>query len=166
MNLPPFAPEDSSRRMQKDFLSALAKAHHELGDVFRVGMGSHELYFVAHPEIAKDVLVTHKDVFAKLGSSGAPTGLQLLLGDGLLTTTDPELWRKSRRLLQPLFHQQQVLVWRQVITDASERLIKRLKDKLEAILLRKCCKQPLKFFIRLFLVYLQNRLSSIRFYFH
>ncbi len=132
MNLPPFSPEDSSRRMQKDFLFALTKAHHELGDVFRVGMGSHELYFVAHPEIAREVLLTHKDVFAKLGSSGAPTGLQLLLGDGLLTTTDPEVWRKSRRLLQPLFHQQQVLVWKQVITDASQRLIKCLKDKVEA----------------------------------
>jgi cytochrome P450 len=64
-----------------------------------------------------------------VGSVGALTGLQLVLGEGLLTTTHPEVWRKSRRMLQPLFHQQKVLSWTDTILEAGQRCIARLKTK-------------------------------------
>jgi cytochrome P450 len=130
MKLPPLASEDLRQHVRQNYLSALSKAHHELGDVFRVAIGKHELYFVAHPDLAREVLL-QKDSFVKLGSSGPLTGLQLVLGEGLLTVTNPELWRKSRRLLQPMFHQKMVMQWKDKIVKASQKLLERLQEKTE-----------------------------------
>lgn len=127
--LPPLASDDLRQHIRRDFLSALSRAHQELGEVFRFALGKHDLFFVAHPDLARQVLIHDKDIFAKVGSTGALAGLQLVLGEGLLTTTKPEVWRKSRRMLQPMFHQQAVRAWSTIIIEASQRCIERLKAK-------------------------------------
>lgn len=129
--LPPKATDDLHKHLRHDFLSALTRVHQTLGDVFRIALGKHDLFFVAHPDLAKEVLIQQKDVFAKVGTGGAKTGLQLVLGEGLLTVTHPERWRKSRRMLQPMFHQQALCDWQTHIVQATQALTLRLKEKQE-----------------------------------
>lgn len=72
------------------------------GDFYHVdeGRGSH-LYVSRDPEVLEQVLVTNASSFRKQG--GAVDRLRTVLGNGLLIS-DGELWRRQRRIMQPVFH--------------------------------------------------------------
>jgi cytochrome P450 len=83
------------------FLTRLAQVH---GDVVRFRLGPYAVYLVNHPDHVHDVLVRQSALFHK------SRGLEMarrLVGDGLLTSED-ELHRRQRRLVQPAFHRQQI----------------------------------------------------------
>lgn len=71
------------------------------GDVYFVGGEDQPgLYVMRHPEHLEQVLVEKAKSFAKTHSAFAQ--LSQVLGDGLLTT-DGDVWRRQRRLIQPAF---------------------------------------------------------------
>jgi cytochrome P450 len=68
----------------------------------RARFGNYDVYFLNNPDDIAHVLVTnaknyHKDRFSFTMS------LQMLLGNGLLTSED-DLWLRQRRMIQPSFH--------------------------------------------------------------
>jgi cytochrome P450 len=70
------------------------------GDLSYVHFGHHNVYMVKDPECIRDVLVTDNRKFMK---GQATQEAKRLLGEGLLTS-DGDLHRRQRRLVQPVFH--------------------------------------------------------------
>lgn len=69
-------------------------------DVLQIVAGKRQVYFVNHPNLIRDVLVTHDWNFIKGRGLRAS---KPLFGNGLLTS-EGELHRRQRRLAQPAFH--------------------------------------------------------------
>ncbi|MFT3767304.1 MAG: cytochrome P450 [Minicystis sp.] len=80
------------------YLSGLAHRNH--GQVVTVQLGPYPLHLVSHPDHVQHVLAGNARNYNKEGGLWQP--LRKLFGDGL-ATADGEVWRHSRRRLQPVF---------------------------------------------------------------
>ena len=89
------------RRDPRRALQELAARH---GDVATFRIGRRHFYLLSHPDLVRDVLVTHHRSFIK---SYALQRARVLLGQGLLTSEDP-VHLRQRRLSQPAFHRDRV----------------------------------------------------------
>ncbi len=83
----------------KNILFHFIDLWNEFGDVVHVKIGSLKIFVVANPEHVHHVLVRHATNYIKGSGYG---GFRLLVGQGLVTS-DGELWRRQRRLMQPTF---------------------------------------------------------------
>lgn len=96
----------------------------QYGDISYFKLGPQEVFFLNHPDLIKEVLVTNNDNFMK--------GLALqrakrLLGEGMLTS-EGEFHRRQRRLAQPAFHRARIASYAAVMTDYAARLRERWRD--------------------------------------
>ena len=96
----------------------------DCGDFVRFALGPREMYLLSHPVLAEDVLVKQADVFVKVYDPNRPTGLGLVLGNGLLTSGG-ELWRRQRRLIQPMFQRARVARMSAQMIEAGEEMLAR-----------------------------------------
>lgn len=85
-----------------DPLACMSRWHRDFGDIVGFRLGLQRFYLLSHPDLAEQVLVEQPDVFVKMYDPDKPKGLQLVLGQGLVTSTGA-LWQRQRRLLQPVF---------------------------------------------------------------
>ncbi len=91
-------------RFRRSPLAYMAQASRRGVDVRHLRAGSRRFYQVNHPDLIRDVLVTHDWNLVK------GRGLQAsrpVLGNGLLTS-EGEPHRHQRRLIQPAFHHQRL----------------------------------------------------------
>jgi cytochrome P450 len=103
------------RRDRLGYFTGLARQH---GDVVRGWLGPYRMHLVSHPDLIRDVLVTHQRRYAKgLGLERA----KRLLGAGLLTS-EGETHLRQRRLAQPAFHAQRVAGYGSVMAQAADRV--------------------------------------------
>ena len=96
----------------------------QYGDISFFRIGPQEAFFLNHPDLIKDVLVTNHQRFMK--------GLVLqrakrLLGEGLLTS-EGEFHRRQKRLAQPAFHRQRIASYAEVMIDYAIRASGRWRD--------------------------------------
>jgi cytochrome P450 len=96
----------------------------EHGDIAYFKMGPQNVYFLNHPDLIKDVLVTHNQNFIK---GRALQRSKRLLGEGLLTS-EGEFHRRQRRLVQPAFHKQRIASYGAMMTEYAERVSARWSD--------------------------------------
>jgi len=78
------------------------KARH--GDVVGWRVGALRFYLVAHPELAREILVVRGREFTK---SRALKRARVLLGNGLLTS-EGDFHLRQRRMAQPAFHRERI----------------------------------------------------------
>jgi cytochrome P450 len=109
------------RRGPLPFLENLAQQY---GDISYFKLGPQEAFFLNHPDLIRDVLVTNSQHFMK--------GLALqrakrLLGTGLLTS-EGTFHRRQRRLAQPAFHKSRVASYAAVMTDYAAHTRERWRD--------------------------------------
>jgi len=109
------------RRGPLSYFQNLAKQY---GDISFFRIGPQEAFFINHPDLIKDVLVTNHQHFMK--------GIVLqrakrLLGEGLLTS-EGEFHRRQRRLAQPAFHRQRIASYADVMVDYAIRTSERWHD--------------------------------------
>jgi cytochrome P450 len=71
------------------------------GDMVKVSLAGIPLIIVQHPDLMREVLVTQAPKFKK--NAFTINILKPYVGDGLFSS-DGELWKHQRRLIQPLFH--------------------------------------------------------------
>ncbi len=88
------------------------------GDLASFRLGWRQFYFLNHPDLVEQVLVTdyrnfHRSFVARMSRT--------LLGEGMLLS-DGDYWLRQRRLAQPAFHRQRVASYGEVITAAAGRL--------------------------------------------
>ncbi|HKT71399.1 MAG TPA: cytochrome P450 [Steroidobacteraceae bacterium] len=109
------ATDDSLERMTELF------ARH--GDIYRVyapGRKSYT-YVIHHPDDVKRVLVSnHRNYTKGVGLDR----VKILLGKGIMTS-EGELWRRQRYMMQPFFHRRVITEFARIIDDANERFIAR-----------------------------------------
>jgi cytochrome P450 len=110
--------DDSLERMIELF------ARH--GDTYRVfvpARGSYT-YVIHHPDDVKRVLVSnHRNYTKGLGLDR----VKILLGKGIMTS-EGELWKRQRYMMQPLFHRRVITGFAQLIAAANDRRIARWED--------------------------------------
>lgn len=88
---------------KKDPLQTMADWWRRYGDALRFRLGPKTLHLFSHPDLAEAVLVKHADRFVKVYNPLRPGGLALVLGNGLVTSSG-EIWKRHRRIIQPIFH--------------------------------------------------------------
>ncbi len=109
--------------MNRDRLGMMTDAAAQYGDAVRIPVGPKELYFFNHPDHAKHVLADNSGNYHKgIGLVHA----RRALGDGLLTS-EGELWRKQRKVIQPAFQSKRIAAQADVIAQEAVKLVERLK---------------------------------------
>jgi cytochrome P450 len=108
----------------KDRLGLMTTVTEQFGDVVRFKMGPKNLYFFNHPEHAKYVLADNATNYHKgIGLIQA----KRVLGDGLLTS-EGDLWRRHRRIIQPSFQRERLARFSGVVVDEAKQLISRWRE--------------------------------------
>lgn len=109
------ATDDSLERMTELFAR-----HGDLYRVFSPGRKAYT-YVVHHPDDVKRVLVSnHRNYTKGLGLDR----VKILLGKGIMTS-EGELWKRQRYMMQPFFHRRVVTEFAQTLDSANERFIAR-----------------------------------------
>ncbi len=100
----------------------------EYGDTYRVPApaGGHA-WVIHHPDDVKRVLVSnHRNYTKGIGLDR----VRLLLGTGIMTS-EGELWRRQRRMMQPPFHRKGIERFGEIILWCNEQLLARWDDAAE-----------------------------------
>lgn len=94
------------------------------GDVVHVRVPRTDAYLLNDPGLVHEVLVTHNRAFHK-----GPTieAARMLLGESLLTSED-DVHRRQRRLIQPMFHHARIASYADDMAALAERAIGRWQD--------------------------------------
>lgn len=90
----------------------------------RLGAGPLETYIVSHPDYVRRILQTNAANYVK-GSMMEP--FRAALGNGLVTS-EGDLWKRQRRLMQPAFHARQLQLMEEHISACLDRAVKRWAD--------------------------------------
>lgn len=96
------------RRNTLNFLCEIARDN---GDVSHFRVGHWDYWFFTHPDAVRDVLVSQDDQFIK---GPALRRAKDTLGEGLLTS-EGDLHRRQRRLVQPVLHPNRVATYADVM---------------------------------------------------
>lgn len=97
------------RRMAPAYLEQISR---EYGDIVFLRVGRQRIYFLNHPDLIRDVLVTHQSKFKK---SRMLEKARIILGDGLLTS-EGAFHRQQRRLVQPAFYRDRLIGYGRTMT--------------------------------------------------
>ena len=98
--------------LRRDTLRFLTNVARDYGDATQFKVGHWQYYFFTHPDAVRDVLVTHDEHFIK---GPALRRAKDTLGEGLLTS-EGDLHRRQRRLVQPALHPQRVATYADMMT--------------------------------------------------
>ena len=78
-------------------------------------------YVIHHPDDVKRVLVSnHRNYTKGLGLDR----VKILLGNGIMTS-EGELWKRQRYMMQPFFHRRMVTRFAELIAAVNERFMAR-----------------------------------------
>jgi cytochrome P450 len=111
-------------RLRADFLGFLGDIARQYGDATGFRIGGERYVLLNHPDLIRDVLVTHQRSFAK---GRALEQARRLLGNGLLTS-EGETHLRQRRLAQPAFHRDRVAGYGETMVRCAARARDRWRD--------------------------------------
>jgi len=116
-HFPPGPPAIGSNPIQgylfyRDFLAnpleLVTRWFGEYGDVLHFMVGDAHEYFIANPDMIREILVRQSDVFIKGPNyTSKRQGLARFMGQGLVTSNG-DFWKRQRRLVAPAFHTQRI----------------------------------------------------------
>jgi cytochrome P450 len=135
----PFPPGETNfslertRRIAEDPLPMLLAAYERYGPIFSLRSLHAKVVFMIGPEANHYILVSHASNF--IWREGHFMELVGLLGDGLLTI-DGDFHRRSRQIMLPAFHRQQLEASVETIVQEAERALERWRvgDQLDLYL--------------------------------
>ncbi|HET9329597.1 MAG TPA: cytochrome P450 [Steroidobacteraceae bacterium] len=120
---PPEAEQQFDIGSTDDSLERMIELFARHGDTYRVfvpARGSYT-YVIHHPDDVKRVLVAnHKNYTKGVGLDR----VKILLGKGIMTS-EGELWKRQRYMMQPYFHRRVITGFAEVIAQANERFLER-----------------------------------------
>ncbi len=102
------------RKRPTEFLTEIAK----LGDVTYLRMFRQPTYFLNHPDLIRDLLITSN---AKFEKGRALKRAKTLLGEGLLTS-EGEKHLRQRRMIQSAFHRNRIAEYAKAMTEYALRM--------------------------------------------
>lgn len=101
--------------LRRDPLAWFAEAAQRGIDIRTLRIGSRHIFQLNHPDLIRDVLITHDWNFVKGRGLRAS---RPVLGQGLLTS-EGELHRRQRRLVQPAFHSARLASYADTMTACA-----------------------------------------------
>jgi cytochrome P450 len=105
------------RAISDDRLAFFNRMRREYGDFVEIPfLLGHHSYLLNDPELVKFVLVDHPEYFQKTPNFKAVT--RSTIGEGLLTS-EGELHKRQRRLVQPAFHHQRINSYGVLMVDET-----------------------------------------------
>ncbi len=110
----------SFRKSPIEFLTKLSK----LGDVTAFRVGKVPAFFINHPELIRDLLITSNHKFVKGRALQRAKGL---LGEGLLTS-EKEFHLRQRRMIQPAFHRARIAEYAKAMIEFSDKISDEWQD--------------------------------------
>jgi cytochrome P450 len=114
-NLPEFS---------RDVLGFLERASRDYGDIVRLNLAGWPTYFIFHPDLCENVLVTNHRNFIKHRFFWRHVGA--IFGQGLLLS-EGDFWLRQRRLAAPAFHHERLAGYANVMVDYTERMLESWK---------------------------------------
>jgi cytochrome P450 len=120
---PPEADEQFDIGATEDSLDRMVELFAHYGDIYRVYAPGRKSYtwIINHPDDVKRVLVGNHRNYTK------GTGLdrvKILLGNGIMTS-EGDMWRRQRSMMQPLFHRRVVTEFNELIDAANSRFLEK-----------------------------------------
>jgi cytochrome P450 len=106
-----------------DSLERMVELFARYGDTYRVFSPTRKAYtyIVHHPDDVKRVLVSnHRNYTKGMGLDR----VKILLGKGLMTS-EGDLWKRQRYMMQPFFHRRVITEFAQTLESANDRFIAR-----------------------------------------
>jgi cytochrome P450 len=106
-----------------DSLERMIELFARYGDTYRVFSPTRKAYtyIVHHPDDVKRVLVSnHRNYTKGMGLDR----VKILLGKGLMTS-EGDLWKRQRYMMQPFFHRRVITEFAQTLEKANDRFIAR-----------------------------------------
>jgi enediyne biosynthesis protein E7 len=106
-----------------DSLERMRALNTRFGDIYRVYSPGRRryVYVINHPDDVKRVLVSNHNNYRK---GFGLDRVRMLLGNGIVTS-DGDLWRTQRYMMQPLFHRRVITQFASMIDTANDRLLAR-----------------------------------------
>jgi cytochrome P450 len=101
-------------------LEAMSGWWRQYGDALRFRLGPKTLHLFSHPDLAEEILVHQTDRFVKVYDPRRPVGLALVLGNGLVTSSG-EVWKRHRRIIQPVFHRSRMAAMADRMAQVGEQ---------------------------------------------
>jgi cytochrome P450 len=89
------------------------------GDIFHYRVFHRHIYFINHPDLIKEVLVTKAPSFVK---GEAVRANRRIFGNGLLAS-EGSFWLQQRRLIQPAFHHSHIESYAGIMVRTTERML-------------------------------------------
>ena len=106
---------------------ALCDWQRDYGDLVSFRLATRQFYLFSHPKLFEQALIKQSDVFVKIHNAGKPTGLALVLGQGLVTSQG-DLWQRQRRLMQPVFQRSNITKLLPLIATAGSNMLDRWRQ--------------------------------------
>lgn len=107
-----------------DTLGFMTRLARQYGDAVRFRLGRMSCYLLSHPDQIEEVLRSKSQHFIKDRPLQISTSV---FGRGLLTS-EGDLWRRQRRLIQPAFLAQEVRRYGPVMVEAAGRMLATWRD--------------------------------------
>ncbi|SEN23906.1 Cytochrome P450 [Nitrosospira multiformis] len=115
------------RQMIADPLQAFYDWQQDYGDLVSFRLATRQFYLFSHPKLIEQALIRQSDVFVKIYNPEKPTGLALILGQGLVTSQG-DLWQRQRRLMQPVFQRSNVITLLPQMVTAGNNMLDRWRQ--------------------------------------
>ncbi len=113
------------RRIGRDPLGVYADAWRDYGDLVGACLGPWDVLLAFHPDAVRHVLHDRHALYHKQNLDYRL--LKPILGEGLVTS-DGELWRRQRRLIQPSFQRQRIAAFAGLMTARAGATLERLDE--------------------------------------
>ena len=112
---------------RRDPLGTMLSVKERFGDIAYIHAGPFDVYLLSHPDLVREVLVNQSHSFVK---SQVLQEAKRVLGEGLLTS-EGQLHKRQRRLIQPVFHHARIAGYGQVMGEYADRMAERWTDGME-----------------------------------
>jgi cytochrome P450 len=116
----------SALDLRRSQIRTYVRVMREQGDVARLVVGPpglrFHLYCVFHPDGVKAVLAGSREGYSK--GNRFYKQIAEAFGSGLLTS-EGELWRRQRRLIQPLFTRRQIAAYSELMVQEADTVVER-----------------------------------------
>jgi cytochrome P450 len=112
------------RQFIRDPINTLSTIAREYGEISYFKLGPEHVYLINNPDYIEKVLIYDHHNFKK--GKRLQTA-KAVLGEGLVTS-EGDFHNHQRRLIQPIFHPKQIMIYSNIMTDYAIRMHNRWKD--------------------------------------
>jgi cytochrome P450 len=112
------------RQFIRDPINTLSTIAREYGEISYFKLGPEHVYLINNPDYIEKVLIYDHRNFKK---GRRLQTAKIVLGEGLVTS-EGDFHNHQRRLIQPIFHPKQIMIYSNIVTDYAVRMRNRWKD--------------------------------------